>query len=470
MGFRIALVVVFLGCAQNNGIQGAGVPGEQCVEPGSTAPCYSGADENRNVGLCTTGITTCTWDLVWSACVGDQLPQAEDCANTLDDDCDGTVDEGPDDDGDGWGACEGDCCDSTACAADPKKVNPGAFEAVGNTLDDDCDGMVDNPDPGCVAGDTSDPLAFARALDICRTTARDAVGVTQRWGLITATVTRANNQPLPDMTQASIKSTFGVNTPRFGDSLVVLATGPAVDKSDPAWQPWQTGTDVQPGVDGSVPASWLNANNGKFPTAPGCPDPGGGSVADPVMLTLELRVPTNANSFTLQSFFMSAEYPEYVCSTFNDFYIILLDSEYAGTPENPKDGNLAVYTDPLGQQFPVGVNLAQETGLFTQCLNGTMGCLGSNTSTTTSCVSQADLGGTGFDEPGDACDTGSPTIAGGGTGWLTTTGNVVPGEIIKIRIAIWDTSDPFYDSLSLIDNFQWNVDPTTPGTGSGGTL
>ncbi len=444
------------------------MPGEQCVEPGRTEPCYTGPTGTSGIGPCHGGVTTCTWDLVWSQCEGEHLPGAEDdaCSNETDDDCDGTIDEGADDDGDGWGVCEGDCCDNTACAADPKRVNPGAFEAGENLLDDDCDGTVDNPDPGCMAGDPSDPIAFARALDICRTTTKEATGLDQRWGVISAKITRANGTPLPDLRQAAIKSEFGVNAPRYGDSLVVLSTGPAADGDDPDWLPWQPGTDMQAGGDGSVPSSWLAANGGVIPSAPGCPSPGGSQVHDPVMLTLEIRVPTNASSFNLSSYFMSSEYPEYVCTSFNDFFIMLLTSDWKGEPANPKDGNLAIYTASDGMQFPVGVNLATGTGLFRQCVNGEMGCAGSpNPSEANSCEAQNELAGTGFDEPGAACGA-EGGIVGGGTGWLNTTGNVVPGEVITLRIAIWDTSDAAFDSAALIDNFQWNIEPTVPGTGA----
>ena len=472
MGPRIGIVVCLWAavCAACNtdkpSFTSSGVPGDPCVEPGITAPCYSGPDDTRGVGACIGGVTTCTWELVWSECVGEQLPAEDVCGNDVDDDCDETVDEGNDDDGDGWGACEGDCCDNTTCAADPKRVNPGAFEADGNMLDDDCDGVADNPDPGCDAGDPADPFAWARALDICRTTSKEATGLDQRWGVISVKLTRANGTALPGLQQAAIKTEFGANTPRYGDTLVTLATGPAADRDDASWQSWQMGTDMQSGDDGGAPASWLAANGGAFPSAPGCPKPGGTSVSDPIMLTLEIRVPTNASSFDISSYFLSAEYPEYVCSSFNDFFVMLLTSEWTGMPANPKDGNLAIYTAPDGKQFPIGVNLAQGTGLFRQCVNGTMGCEGSNTSTATTCEAQDELVGTGFDEPGAACGaTGG--IVGGGTGWLNTTGNVVPGEVITLRIAIWDTSDPLFDSAALIDNFQWNIDPTVPGTGTG---
>ena len=59
--------------------------------------------------------------------------------------------------------------------------------------------------------------------------------------------------------------------------------------------------------------------------------------------------------------------------------------------------------------------------------------------------------------------TGS-TLDGGGTGWLETSGNVVGGETITLRIAIWDTSDAIYDSIVLLDNFQWSVEASDPGT------
>ena len=72
--------------------------------------------------------------------------------------------------------------------------------------------------------------------------------------------------------------------------------------------------------------------------------------------------------------------------------------------------------------------------------------------------------GTGLDDPAPSeWDTNS--LKGGGTGWLTTAGNVGPGEIITLRIAIWDTSDHAYDPLALIDAFNWSVEGAQPGAG-----
>ncbi len=90
----------------------------------------------------------------------------------LDNDCDGTVDEGSprsDDDGDGYTEAEGDCDDG-----DPA-VHPGAGPVEGVT-DADCDGLVDTGDwPPAL--DTGEPPAEASGGCGCgRTPCRPATG------------------------------------------------------------------------------------------------------------------------------------------------------------------------------------------------------------------------------------------------------------------------------------------------------
>ncbi len=58
------------------------------------------------------------------------------------DDCDWSVDEGFDNDGDGWTTCGGDCDDDNLLAY------PGHDEEYCNGFDDDCDGTVDEGCPG----------------------------------------------------------------------------------------------------------------------------------------------------------------------------------------------------------------------------------------------------------------------------------------------------------------------------------
>ncbi|MEC8423394.1 MAG: MopE-related protein, partial [Myxococcota bacterium] len=54
-------------------------------------------------------------------------------------DCDDSADAGWDADGDGWFACAGDCNDRLA------EVSPSAVERPDNSVDDDCDGLTDEP-------------------------------------------------------------------------------------------------------------------------------------------------------------------------------------------------------------------------------------------------------------------------------------------------------------------------------------
>jgi hypothetical protein len=90
-------------------------------------------------------------------------PNATEICNGIDDDCDGTIDEGGtnvfyrDADADGYGnpalttlACfapSGYVSDNTDCNDTLAAVNPGAMEICNNGIDDDCDGLVDE---GCV--------------------------------------------------------------------------------------------------------------------------------------------------------------------------------------------------------------------------------------------------------------------------------------------------------------------------------
>jgi streptogramin lyase len=63
-----------------------------CTNPGQTEVCYEGDSATVGIGDCQLGQRSCI-NGYWSACIGQILPTAEEC-NDLDDDCDGSVDEG----------------------------------------------------------------------------------------------------------------------------------------------------------------------------------------------------------------------------------------------------------------------------------------------------------------------------------------------------------------------------------------
>lgn len=99
-------------------------------------------------------------------------PGAAESCNFVDDDCDGTVDEGFDADSDGWTTCAGDCNDSDY------SINPGAPDVCNDSIDNNCDGTVDNKDSDhdgyvdddCINGtdcDDSDATVYPGAPELC---------------------------------------------------------------------------------------------------------------------------------------------------------------------------------------------------------------------------------------------------------------------------------------------------------------
>ena len=439
---------------------------------GETQACYTGDPATQNVGACSDGVQTCNDSgTAFGPCTGDATPTDEVCADAADNDCDGTADEDVDEDGDGFTTCGGDCCDVQGpdCLG-PELVNPGAFEAPGNRVDDDCDGEVDEVEPTCdglIVSNTGDPMDYARALDLCvQTEETPANPQDATWGVIEAALELTNGAGVPDPDSHSVRDGFGTNNVnQLGERMVVLSSGAAADTFDdasPGPQAYQDGLVV--GTSAPFPADWLAANGGNLPNSPGCTEPDGASANDPVMLRLRVRVPTNANSFTVRMFFFSSEYPEYVCTAFNDFFVTLVGTTDLG---NPADGNIAVYDDGM-VLHPVGVNILDAApGLFTECTDGQISQCGTS-SNYTGCTSVAGLAGTGFDTTGTtnfSCGYGG--AYGGGTGWLEMSGNVTPGEIMDIRFAIWDTSDGLFDSTVLLDAWEWSVQASEPGINPG---
>lgn len=70
---------------------GGGAGGETPCVPQSTMPCYEGPPGTEGNGICEAGLQTCDEDgLGYGACMGQVLPQPENCALAGDEDCNGT--------------------------------------------------------------------------------------------------------------------------------------------------------------------------------------------------------------------------------------------------------------------------------------------------------------------------------------------------------------------------------------------
>ena len=130
------------------------VPDNSDEQTGTANVSLSGGTTLNPVELRGNACSTASGDLYdqdsdgYSVCGADcddddpgVRPGAIEVCNDIDDDCDGTVDEGTecyDDDGDGQTENEGDCHDGDT------DIYSGATEDPGNGIDDDCDGIVDS--------------------------------------------------------------------------------------------------------------------------------------------------------------------------------------------------------------------------------------------------------------------------------------------------------------------------------------
>jgi len=348
--------------------------------------------------------------------------------------------KGPDDDvdGDGYTPNEGDCNDCD------KYRNPNAVEVINEpgapAFDENCDGVVDEvPNPPCDEGlaiDSKDAIDGARAIELCKMS-----GSVLEWGVVTAAWVMADGSLPPAGFESSFHLGHGLltafgpnNSVRRGARLLALSSGTARQPDDPGYQ----------SVNG-FPKGYQGQHPEGFPKeSPACPGSFTGEPNDVVALEARVRVPLNAHGFSFDFNFFTYEWPGFICSQYNDFFVALLSPK----PMGQTDGNVSF--DSQGN--PVSVNNAflevcgcpenppfpcQAGGKSFPCSLGNVGLIGT---------------GFGFD-------------SGGGdhaaTDWLKTQAPVIPGSEITMRWAVYDSGDGALDSTTLIDNWQWIAKPGT---------
>ncbi len=350
--------------------------------------------------------------------------------------------------------------------------DPLNFDIPGNNCDDDNDGTVDNT-PTCDTSlaITGDAFAFANAMGLCQT-ARSAIDT--KWGVIVASYRRgygdyapdsgiSNDQP-PHEGQHGILDRFGASVvPREGVKLGVLSTGFAREfdgdsaSSCAAADAGATGC-FKPGRLMQSAEQTLRGVPSGFPKiVDTCSSIPKREVFDVIDVRLAIKVPKNARGFSFDFNFWTGEWPEYVCTPYNDGFVAMVESTnlYGGAATN-------VCFDSRGN--PIGVNNA----FFDRCTPNTRtGCapgVGGTPGTSICAGGPGELEGTGFFNPGIWCNPGTLSSGGGATGWLRTAVPVEAGEVIKLDFVIWDTGDPTLDSTVLLDNFRWEAVTVTNQT------
>lgn len=324
-------------------------------------------------------------------------------------------------DGDGFSIAQGDCNDCTP------QMNPGAFDYPGNGVDEDCNGKADDNPTNCdgnLAVASANAEDGAKAIGLCKKANGDS------WGLVNARWATADNQPLanfdPEGLGHGILNGFGPNVhPQEGHKVLALSSGSARQPTDPGYQ-------AVAGYD----KGYTNTPPPGFPKeSPSCPGVTTGEPHDSAALEVTVKVPSNAKSVAFNLNFYTYEFPGYICSQFNDFFVALLSPPPASLP----DGNISF--DSQGNLISVNA------GFLQVCKPQTAG-----NKNFTCPLGTAQLAGTGFDED----DFGFPTDNSAATGWLQTSSPVEAGSTIKLRFAVWDSGDGVLDSTVLIDNLTWD--------------
>jgi hypothetical protein len=340
-------------------------------------------------------------------------------------------------DKDGFTEEQGDCNDCDA-ETNPNAAEVTAADPMKKPVDEDCDGAIDEIEPACDTGlavDDEDPLSGARSVDLCKLSSGAG-----DWGVVSAQWVVADGAPPPQKELAAfhlghgLLSGFGPNVKvRKGERLLALSSGAAR-------QPGEAGYKDVHGFDKLFQC---NPPQGFPKESPACPiltgDP-----HDAAGLEIKVRTPSNAHGFSFDFDFYTYEWPKYVCTEYNDFFVAILSP----TPKGQTDGNISF--DVQGN--PVSVNNAFLD--VCGCEGNPPGTCAAGGKTFPCALGDVELIGTGF-----GFDTALEDH--GATSWLVTKAPAPPNSEIVIRFSVYDSGDGVLDSTTLIDDWRWIADPGT---------
>ncbi|MCA9602297.1 MAG: choice-of-anchor L domain-containing protein [Myxococcales bacterium] len=272
-----------------------------------------------------------------------------------------------------------------------------------------------------LAVDDDDAVNAALALGLCPFDPSDA----NAWGLVGARYTTPDGTGEPSSLAHGLLPGFGSSlTPRNGERLLALSSGTARRPIDPGYERPEGATL---GTQGAPPEG--------FPVEfPSCDVKGeaDGIAYDGAALEITLRPPPDAARVHVDVNFFTYEFPSFVCSRYNDFFVVL----QSPSPDGAQMGNVAF--DANGN--PISVN-----NTFVQA-----------------CKAQ-DAGGKHFSRPlGTTMLEGTGYENAAASGWLDVSSPVEPGSTFTLRFAVWDSGDMILDSTVLLDNLRFEPGPRQP--------
>lgn len=339
-------------------------------------------------------------------------------------------------DTDSFSVADGDCNDFDDV------VNPGAYDVPGNGVDEDCDGSDAKSDSCDENLDlaANDPLMAAQAIELCKTASESD----RRWGVISARWTTPDGagKPGSDLLHGLLPNLGSHYAPRHGQRLLALSSGVAR-------APGQAGATRD--CSDQLPADSTDLPEGFEGKSTSCDiSDQVSTVVDAVALELRVRVPSNADAISFDSAFFTDEYPDFICSPFNDFFqVVVLPKR----PGSGKEGNIVFDQD--GNAVSVNNSLlrvcspGEHGGKEFKCPLGRMSLAGTGVD---NCAGTALLPGGIFDQA-----DGMRAEYGASTGWLNTAFAVKPAEILTMRFTIWDSGDSALDSVSIVDHVRFHL-------------
>lgn len=253
--------------------------------------------------------------------------------------------------------------------------------------------------------------------------------------------------------------------PKEGSKLLVLTTGTLDVVADrievPLGRTYAADGD-NPNGDGDLPAP-IEPSSGMAPGPCAVPyvgcdlvgdcsdslppvwDAAGGVARDLAWMRFDVAVPAGTFGWRVDLAWFSAEYPEAHAEVGSDAFVWWQTSERF-------TGNAATIDGAAMTVAGVGATIASD------------GFVGN----------APELAGTGYESVEvAACETpwvdytAGDCPNGGSTPWMTLFGPAHPGETMTMVVAVYDGGDADIDTAVLLDNWRWDCDGCTPGSGCG---